>query len=242
MNIGVAQLKPSTGLITENIKRHLSLIDLAKANLADAIFFSELSISSYEPKLVHDLAMELEDPRLDVFQKVAEEHTMLIGIGAPLRTKTGIQIAMLIFQAGEARRVYAKQRLHPDENPYFIEGEEQVYLDLLGERIAPAICYESLLPRHSENAFKHKSSIYMASVAKSQKGIDKAKRYYELLAKQYAMPVLLSNCIGSCDNFEAAGATAVWDRTGRLLSQIAKEEEGVILYDTQTRKAKKYIL
>ena len=152
------------------------------------------------------------------------------------------QIAMAVFQKGKSRSAYAKQNLHADELPYFIAGEEQAYFDRMGERIAPAICYESLLPAHAEKVFQNKATIYLASVAKSQEGIDKGKKYYSDLAKQYSKPVLLSNCTGPCDNFISVGATAAWDKTGKQLDQIEQDQQGILIFNTQTQNTEKYLL
>jgi hypothetical protein len=54
-----------------------------------------------------------------------------------------------------------------------------------------------LQPNHSEKAFQLGADIYIASVAKSQSGVDKAMRHYPEVAKKYAMPVLMANSVGS---------------------------------------------
>jgi hypothetical protein len=48
------------------------------------------------------------------------------------------------------------------------------------------------------------------------------------------MTVLMSNCVGQCDNFVAAGRTSVWNDKGELLGQLNNTAEGFLLFDTQT--------
>jgi len=216
MKIAVAQIKSVKGNINKNIELHKKWIHLAIVNQVDAIFFSELSITSYEPKLANKLKVTIDDAKFDVFQQLSNSGNIVIGIGAPTKYKEAVQISLLIFTPNQAIQKYAKQILHKDEFPYFTEGKEQIILTTKLMKIAPAICYESLQIKHLEKAVDMEANIYLASVAKSQKGIDKAKAYFPIVAKKYAIPILMSNCIGHCDNFESAGQSAVWNDKGIL--------------------------
>ncbi len=84
------------------------------------------------------------------------------------------------------------------------------------KKIVPAICYESLQTEHSENAKEIGAEIYVASVAKSQNGINKAMTHYPAVAKKFSMPVLMANCVGFCDNFESVGQSSVLTKQGNL--------------------------
>lgn len=79
-------------------------------------------------------------------------------------------------------------------------------------------------------------------MAKSQKGLNQAVTHYSQIALKYAMPVLMSNCIGKCDNFESIGNSAIWSKNGILLDQLDAENEGILIYDTKTELASTYII
>ena len=68
MKIGVAQIRPVKGEIQSNIFNHGKIIDVAVLNEADAIFFPELSLTGYEPKLAKELATGQDDIRFKEFQ------------------------------------------------------------------------------------------------------------------------------------------------------------------------------
>ena len=242
MKISVAQIRPIKGNISANIDTHKTLIQLAITYKAEAVFFPELSITGYEPELAKDLATTQDDPRFDDFQKISDTNKIVIGVGVPTKTNSGIQISMIIFQPNKERQTYSKQQLHSDEFPYFISGEEQIILTIGSKKIAPAICYETLQTSHSENASKLGAEIYLASVAKSQNGIDKAIMHYPAIAKKFAMPVLMSNCVGYYDNFESVGQSAVWSKQGQLIGQLDDSHEGIIVFDTETEEIIKQIL
>lgn len=236
MKICIAQIKPFKGHIDKNIRKHKKLIRMAASNGADLIVFPELSLTGYEPKLAKELAMHQDDKRLDVFQTISNINQITIGAGIPLKIHEGIQISMIIFQPSEGRQTYSKQHLHSDEIPYFVKGEHQVFLTIKNKKVAPAICYEALLPVHVENAVKIGAEIYIASVAKSAKGVEKAVNYFSEIARKYSILVLMANCTGFCDDFESAGKSAIWNKKGNLLVQLNETGEGILLVDTGTEE------
>ena len=236
MKVSVAQIRPTSGDIPANIETHKKLITLVISYKADAIFFPELSVTGYEPELSEALAINQDDKEFDQFQEISNKNNITIGLGMPTKTNSGIKISMLIFQPGISRQTYSKQQLHADEFPYFVHGNNQIILTVDNKKIAPAICYESLQTDHSENANELGAEIYVASVAKSQNGINKAMAHYPEIAKRFSMPVLMSNCVGFCDNFQSVGKSAVWTKQGNLIAQLDDKLEGILILDTETEK------
>lgn len=239
MKICLAQIKSEKGKINSNIEKHKKWIEIAISEEADLIIFPELSLTGYEPEIAEKLAFDQNDSRLDEFQVISDLNKITIGIGLPSKSEFGVLISMVIFQPNNQRLTYSKQKLHSDEKPYFIEGNEQVILTVQDSKIALAICYEALLPEHSEYANKLKAEYYLASVAKSQNGIEKAFAHFPRIADKYAMPVLMANCIGFCDNFQSAGQTAVWNENGILIDQLDSHNEGILIYDIASNTVKR---
>lgn len=242
MKISVAQTRPIKGDIIANIAMHKKLIDLAITHKADTIFFSELSITGYEPELAKELATSQDDKEFNDFQDISNKNKITIGIGMPTKTNSGIEISMIIFQPNISRQTYSKQQLHSDEFPYFVNGENQIILTVDNKKIAPAICYESLQSDHSDSVNKLGAEIYVASVAKSQIGFDKAIKHYRAVAKKFSMPVLMSNCVGYSDNFIRVGQSSVWTKQGNLAGQLDDKLEGILTFDTETEKVIKQTL
>lgn len=248
MKICAAQFRPIAGDIAKNIESHRSLIELAASQQADLIFFPELSLTGYEPALAKELATQPDDSRWDLFQELSDAHGIIISVGLPLLSDTsaaidraantrvpGIQIGMIFFQPRQPRVWYAKQQLHSDELPYFVPGDKQLLLQTHGHTLAPAICYESLQPDHAANAARCGTDIYLASVAKPDRGIVKAFAHYPAIAKQHSLTVLMANSVGPSDNFISAGQSAVWNNRGELVSQLTDRDEGLLVFDTDSR-------
>lgn len=231
MKIAAAQIQPIKGDITQNINTHIHWIKNAISNQVDAIFFSELSLTGYEPTLAKTLAMSIEDTRLDIFQELSNQGKITIGLGLPFQNKDKPLIGLAIFQPHVSRQFYAKRYLHEDELPYFSQGKQQIYLNVKGYRLAPAICYESLLKVHASEVLQAKEMIYMACVAKSQEGYQRALTHYPIIAKQYNATIIMANSTGQCDNFRSVGQSTIWDTNGKIVQRLTTDKEGLLIYN-----------
>jgi ribosomal protein S18 acetylase RimI-like enzyme len=157
----------------------------------------------------------------------------------PTKSTDGIHISMLIFQPNKEKTVYSKQMLHSDELPYFVCGKNQTFLTIKGVNIAIGICYETLQREHFLNAINQNIDIYIASVAKPKGGIEKAYNHFPKIADEFNTPILMSNCVGHCDNFMSVGQSAVWNKKGDLTEQLDAENQGLLIYDTKTERTAK---
>ncbi len=234
MKIAAAQTRALKGDVEGNIAAHILMIRLAVTHVVDLIVFPELSLTGYEPQLANELATTSIDPRFNDFQILSDNHRITICAGMPIRCAQGIRIGMLIFQPHQEVDIYAKQYLHQDEWPFFVKGQEQYFFNVDDVKIAPAICYESLLPDHVANASTGGAQLYLTSVAKSELGVAKAVQYYSQVAKKYSLPVVMSNAVGVCDTFVSAGQSSIWDINGSVIAQLDSKSEGIILFDTTT--------
>lgn len=236
MKICLAQINPVKGEIDANLEIHENYTRLAANNGADCIFFPELSLTSYEPSLAEELVLKDGDNTLKELQALCNQLSITIAAGMPTAGIRKPRISMLIFQPGKSFQVYSKQLLHPDELTFFEAGEKQVVVAVNSTLIAPAICYESLQPDHSAQACQMGATIYLASVAKSQQGIERAMAHFPQIARSLKMQVLMVNSIGICDNFQAVGQSTVWSTGGSILGQLTSDEEGILFYDTETNQ------
>lgn len=242
MKISVAQTRPIKGDIQRNIEAHFLLIDRASVLGADMIVFPELSITGYEPTLAKSLATDINDVRFNPFQEISNALNMIICMGVPLKEGHTISISMIVFQPNKPRAVYSKSYLHPDEDPYFMSAKGISGLTIKKMQIAFAICYEISVPAHAAQANQEGATIYIASVAKSVEGLDKAASRLSQIAKENAMTVLMSNFIGHSDNFDCGGKSSVWNEKGELIAQLDDHSEGILVFDTQTQTVIKKII
>jgi len=234
MKICVAQTRAVTGDVSNNIDRHKEFTEFAVSSGADIIVFPELSLTGYEPTLANKLATNESDDRFGELQYLCDAQKIIIAAGMPIKKEQGVMIGMIVFRPNQPQQTYFKQYLHPDEERYFIKG---TYQPVLTEyEIAMAICYEISVPLHAEQAHKNGSRIYIASVAKTIAGMNKALETLSETAKRYSMVVLLSNCVGECEGKEAGGRSSVWNNKGILIGQLDNTNEGMLILDTTTQE------
>jgi predicted amidohydrolase len=141
---------------------------------------------------------------------------------------------MVLFQPNQLRQVHSKKYLHADEEPFFVPGKNLPGLLIADTPIALAICYEISIPMHSQLAFDSGAQLYIASVAKTATGVEKAWAQLSDIAAKYKMTVLMCNSIGMCEDGECAGQSAAWNGKGILLGQLNNFDEGLLLLDTVT--------
>ena len=237
MKFCIAQTKPIKGNIESNIVRHEKLIEIAIENSAEVIIFPELSLTGYEPTLAHSLAIHPQDNRLTPFQELSDEKGITIGVGIPVRNDGGICISMIVFQPHHSRMVYSKEYLHPDEEDFFIPGKNIPVLKVDTTNMALAICYEISVPQHVDQAFNHGAEIYIASVAKFERGIDAALKRLSEIAYQKSAIVMMANCVGNSDGNICAGKSTVCNKEGKRIAELNAEQEGIIVVDTGTETA-----
>ena len=230
MKIALAQMQSRPGTITATIDKHIRYIQIAAASHANAIFFPELSLLNYEPSLASQFRMEPDALQLSVFRELSAQYRITIGLGIPLADKKKTKIAMAIFQPGKPVTVYAKQFLHEDEKPYFSPGYEQIIIKVENDIIAPAICYEGMVPEHLEKAVGLGASVYLVSVAKDENGVQKAYDYFPEQARKYQIPILMCNAVGRTDTFISAGGSAVWNAKGERVG-VLSSSESILIYN-----------
>ncbi|HEX4851403.1 MAG TPA: carbon-nitrogen hydrolase family protein [Puia sp.] len=233
MKICLAQIKPTSGDIAYNLARHEKFISQAIQEKADLVVFPELSLTGYEPTMAKELATSVDDIRLDGLQKVSDENKIIICFGLPVHSNQGIFIGMVIIQPNMRRELYSKKYLHPDEEPFFLPGiNNKIGIVYHNTTIAFAICYELSIQEHSIHAFQSGANYYLASVAKTANGVDRASDTLAEIANKNSALVMMVNCVGFCDAVVCAGRSSVWNRRGELIGQLNEVDEGLLLVDT----------
>ena len=123
MIIALAQTRPVRGDIPANIDGHVRLIEAAVARGAEVVAFPELSLTGYEPALAWELAVDVSDPRLEVFQRLSDARRVTLAIGLPTRATPRPRISLALFSPGASPWFYSKRYLHADEEPFFFPGD-----------------------------------------------------------------------------------------------------------------------
>jgi len=234
MKLCIAQTKPLKGEIAQNIINHIKLINLAVKEGSDIIIFPELSLTGYEPELAKKLTTSKEDIRFDEFQQICDSDQIVIGVGLPTKNEKGVCISMVIFQPDKPRTTYTKAYLHPGEEKFFATGPNSPPITLMDKTLAFAICYETSIPEHAENAYMNGANVYLASVLNTKDGVDKDINRISAIAKKYKMTAVMSNLVGKSGKYDCAGKSSCWNSEGTLIGQLDDANEGIMVYDTES--------
>lgn len=234
MKIAVVQSRPVVGPVERNLPAHQSLIELAIRNEAKMIVFPEMSLTGYEPRLATTLARMPEDPCFDGLQSTADQHGVAIVVGVPTFGRSMPRISALVFRPESKVLVYSKQHLHKDEVPFFEPGPESNGVIHEDPVAALAICYELSVPAHARKAVDSGATVYLASVAKTARGVDDACRRLSAIAREHSIVVMMANCLGLLDDAQCTGGTSAWSRNGKCLMQLDCANEGILVLNCQT--------
>lgn len=218
----------------------MSLIDKAASVGSELVFFPELSLTGYEPKLARRLAEPAQE-LVSQFQYLSNDKKIVIGVGLPDLSETDLFISTYWFFPDGECQIYRKQILHQDELGYFKAGDSHPVIKVGHHSLAPAICYESLQDEHAMRAAEFGAHVYMASVAKSVRGLQRAEEHYPNVARKHQMLVLMANAVGPSDDFIAAGTSSVWDENGRVLCSFGEKDEGIIVFNIHSKDVDSYL-
>lgn len=237
MRIGLAQIASQKNDLQYNIHRHVQVIEHAVNQRIDLLVFPELSLTGYDPESAASMAVEPTDSRLAVFDKLSKTTGMILGLGAPLLTPGKPSIGMLLFSGSGKRQVIGKQYLHEDEIPFFSTEVTENCLVADGIKIGFAICYEISIPEHFQKAMDNGCDLYLASVAKTDAGMQEALKILTTAAKQHRTPVLIVNCCGESEGKPAGGGSAIINSSGEVIAKLSSHADELLIFDSESGQA-----
>lgn len=239
MKIALVQLESISGDIDHNIGNHLAALGRLQAGDADLAIFPELSLCNYEPGIAAEAAIDADDERLAPFGEFSRRQGMRICVGVSLRTDARPSISALLFSPAGTRRIVHKAYLHADELPFFAAGCGQASLLDTPRRVGLAICYDISVDAHLEQAAAQGMQAYLASVAKTSAGIAAARKRLATKAREYGVPILAVNSVGTCEGLPAGGNSMVIDASGELVEILGGNEQAMLIYDLDSGQARK---
>ncbi|MEO1712884.1 MAG: carbon-nitrogen hydrolase family protein [Bacteroidota bacterium] len=198
MTLAAVQLSLTLGDLEGNLQKHLRYINQASTLGVGLIVFPEMSLTGYGREEGSTLALALGNPILSPLQEKAQAAQMIIIVGAPLRLAEQLFIGSFIFLPNGEIQMYTKQYLHDGEELYYASSFSYNPLIALGkERMKLAICADIDHAEHPAQAKAQGASIYLSSIFFSKNGIEGGCQQLKSYARQYALPVLMSNYCGA---------------------------------------------
>ncbi|MCS7181558.1 MAG: hypothetical protein NZ869_00345 [Thermoanaerobaculum sp.] len=244
VRVGLAQIATCPGQLSHNWQAHLWAIQEAKKADADLVVFPELSLSGYlVGHGVLELAMDLEDPRLDPVREASREVALLVGL--PLRLpQGGIANAAVLWEQGQVVGVHHKLYLPTygmfDEGRYFVPGQRLVPLPWGKGKLGVLICEDAWHPSCA-SLLVHRGTDLLLIMAggPSEVGDDHVplgmRRWHWLVgatAITTVTPTLFANRCGWEEGILFSGGSWALDGRGRTLAGPAPVGEPALLVAT----------
>jgi NAD+ synthetase len=254
VKIALAQIDPTVGDFTGNLKKIVAFSRRAAASGARLTVFSELAICGYPPA---DL---LEKPSfLARCQSAVDElraatrdlpTAILAGVALPAAREDGKPAfnAAVLIDRGELLLEQHK-RLLPfydvfDEQRYFSPSGPQKVVEIAGTRLAITICEDAWNDKNfwrrrnysvdpMEELMRQSPQLHI-NLSSSPFWHGKRTVRREMLAaiaRRDRIPVLMTNQVGGNDSLIFDGSSLALDARGELIAQAASFKEDLVIVD-----------
>ena len=249
MRIALAQQNYHIGNFSENVRKIIDAIAVAKAQGADLILFSELCVCGYPPRDFLEFDDFIEKC-LEAIEQI-KPHTNDIGvlIGAPDRNpdRKGKDLfnAAYFLHEGEIRAVIHKTCLPTydvfDEYRYFEPAKSWFLIPFKGKKLAVTIC-EDIWNLGDNPLYTHcpmdqlvgQAPDLMLNLSASPfdyTHVEDRKAILKLNTQRYKIPIVYCNAVGSQTEIVFDGGSLVMDKDSNLVMQLPLFEEAIAVVD-----------
>jgi NAD+ synthetase len=252
VKIALAQINPTVGDFTGNLKKIVAASRRAAAQGARLTVFSELVICGYPPADFLEKPSFLARCRTAVDELAASTSDLptavLAGVALPVEGgKPAVNAAVLL----DGGRLLFEQhkRLLPfydvfDEQRYFAPSRPQQIVELDGVRLAITICEDAWNDKNfwsrplytvdpMQELMSQQPAVHI-NLSSSPFWHGKREIRREMLAaiaRRDRIPVLISNQVGGNDSLIFDGSSLALNARGELIAQAASFEEDLILVE-----------
>ena len=254
MRIAVAQTNPVIGDFEHNFSKIMHFSRKAKDHRCDLVVFSELALSGYPPRDFLENNDFINANLVYLDRLVSSMQGIGIVCGYVDRNPIGegkpLYNSAVLFENGNIRYKLHKRLLPTydvfDESRYFEPGKECKAFLYKGYRVGLTICEDAWSDR---DIFKRK--IYpidpVALVIKDGANIvinisaspfrtgtrDFRWHMFGFMAQKYNIPFVFANQVGGNDSLLFDGASAVFDKNGKMVARARDFEEDLVFFDTE---------
>ncbi len=249
MKIVLAQQNYHIGNFELNKSRIIGAIEQAKKMGADLVVFSELAVCGYPPR---DF-LEIEDVINQCYDTIDEirQHADTIGVivGSPARNSSlqgkDLFNAAWVLHEKEVKAIIHKTCLPTydvfDEYRYFEPGYEWKLVSFKGQKIALTICEDiwnlgdnplyRVCPMDQLIGLKPDLMINISASPFDYDHDDDRKEVIRANVLKYQLPIFYCNAVGSQTEIVFDGGSLVYDRKGKLVTELLYFEEDFAMID-----------
>ncbi|HIA05520.1 MAG TPA: NAD+ synthase [Flavobacteriales bacterium] len=243
MKVALAQLNYHIGNFESNIAKVIAAINEAKAQSADLIVFSELSICGYPPRDFLEFSDFIAACDAGIRQIAQECIGIAAIIGAPSKNDSGmgkpLYNSAYFIADGKIASVHHKCLLPTydifDEYRYFEPGPECAVVAYKNKRIAITVCEDlwnvgesAIYSRSPMDSLAGQSPDFIVNISASPFSDDHREHRMEAFrenALRHGLPVIFVNHVGAQTELIFDGGSFVMDAGGNLTDELKYFEE-----------------
>ncbi len=257
MKIALAQINPTVGDFTGNVRKTIAFARQAREAGASLVLFPELSVCGYPPRdLVEKPAFVARCRQaLDEIAAATTGIASVCGFVAPACSQTGKSAmnSAAVLRDGAVAFVQSKRLLPTydvfDEMRNFAPAESQQLYPFDGSQIGLTICEDAWNDKTFWNRRLYtvdpveeltaSGGDIVLNISASPFHLGKHELRREMLAaiaRHHNIPVAMVNQVGGNDSLIFDGSSLVVNERGDVVARAKSFEEDLIFFDTETRQ------
>ncbi len=243
MKIFLAQQNYHVGNFESNTKKIIAGINEAKAQQADIVMFSELSICGYPPRDFLEFDDFIKKCEAALHEIAQHADTIAVLVGGPARNpvKDGKDLFNCAFFLYDKQ---VKAEIHKtllptydvfDEYRYFEPADEWNVVEFKGKRLAITVCEDiwnlgdnplyRICPMDKLMAQKPDMMLNISASPFDYTHDEDRKATIKANVLKYQLPMFYCNCVGSQTEIVFDGASLIFDKQGNLCRALPFFEE-----------------
>ena len=259
MKIALAQINPTIGDFSGNLKKILDFTRRAVDSGADLTVFPELAVCGYLPAdfLEKDVFIARASETLAKIAEQTAYTSVLCGVALPSGVITGKHVRNVAALLTEGRVSFLQQKmLLPfydvfDEQRYFEPAQQQTIVTLKGQPIAITICedawndklywprrfypvdpVEELMKKWPQQSDAPRIILNISASPYWKEKRQVRSEMLAALARRHHAVVAMCNQVGGNDSLLFDGTSIAFDSEGCVIARAKSFEEDQVLFDT----------
>lgn len=250
MRIAIAQLNFHIGDFEGNLAKMLAAVKDAKAQYADLLCFTELSVCGYPPRDFLEFDDFIRKCEASVEKLAQAAQGIAIIVGSPTRNPVvdgkDLYNSAYFLEDGKIKQVQHKALLPTydifDEYRYFEPATEFNIVEFKGKRIALTIC-EDIWNLGNENPLytmvpmdklMPQKPDFMVNISASPYAYDHAEERLHVIranVERYKLPMFYANQVGAYTEIIFDGGSLVLSPNGKVFDEFPYFEDCVRVYE-----------
>lgn len=236
MRIGAYQF-PVSGNMSDNFIIIEKAIKDASAQGVELLVFPECALTGYPPHDISDSSVvdfEKVNEMLSRLKNTAADKNISVIVGAIYSEDDMIYNSAVVLTSKGEKYIYHKRALWGWDRDNFTTGNKNGIFELDGWKIGVRICFEVRFPEFFRELYREHTDLnviifYDVSDAENINRYHTIEGHIKTRAIENVCYTLTSNTIGP---YQTA-PTALYDRSGRILTECERNKEGMIIYNLE---------